>query len=552
MSNPFVFEPVPPAGAPPCGCRPKTTNQEAIAPELEEEFGRFRPTMRPSSARQPLRRRGFSRSAMRRSPLPRRRALASARLPYIPIRTWAPPAIVAEPFPEPSQPDGGAPEPAAATPEPADDQVRSAQECLNKVMKLELAVSGVLDAPTRSALRSLQQERGLPVDGTLNPETDSALREACGGESPAASTEFEMEVRRAPRGPVKPPARRLPVRPGLARGAAGGAAPVPAGAAPAGTGCNRPLLRGACLDQFDFSKFTVKDSHRPQIRGLAQCIVASQRTCSPITSVTLVGHTDPVGSLAANERLGRQRAESVRNELRETVKRLSPGLEAQILFNVRSRGETDPVDLNQRERDRRVEVFLHNTITDPSGCVPHKARLRMHIKIFQDPCVPIAIMVGNMKRLYGLAGFLVEVASTERLKGLPNLDGNDAIDIGDCVEGTVTAEETLLYNNRNNVKNNEIVAYFVRATSPIAVNGCAAHPPGRPGVIVTSTASEWTLAHEVGHVLTLAHPDQDVDAQRLLFDRLMTSGGTANITGVPRLLPCEIRAMDASPLTVDC
>jgi hypothetical protein len=146
----------------------------------------------------------------------------------------------------------------------------------------------------------------------------------------------------------------------------------------------------------------------------------------------------------------------------------------------------------------------------------------------------------------------VEVASTERLTGVPNLDGNDAIDVGDCVEGTVTAEQTLLYNNRDNVKDNEIVVYFVLATSPRLLNGCAAHPPGRPGVIVTSVASEWTLAHEVGHVLGLNHPDDFAPRPKLLIDRLMTSGGTASITGVPRLLPCEIQTMDVSQLTVDC
>ena len=166
------------------------------------------------------------------------------------------------------------------------------------------------------------------------------------------------------------------------------------------------------------------------------------------------------------------------------------------------------------------------------------------------PCISIPVMLENMKCLYGLAGFLVEVASIERLQNLPNLDGNDPIDVGDCREGTVTAEQQQLFNNRNNVKDNELVAYFVRATSPDTLNGCAAHPPGRPGVIIASIASEWTLAHEVGHVLGLSHPDDE--AGRPLLERLMTSGGTANIQGIPRLLPCETTSMDASAFTIDC
>ena len=509
MNNPFVFESIPLSGESSCGCQGKTANQEMIAEELEEEYRRPRSAMRPAFPRVPMRARRLWPRLRRRRYIPIRPIpIRPIPIPAVPTTWTAPPlAIVPEPFPAAAEPDGAAP-----APEPEPEPAATMPE---------------------------------PAVTTGEPDTTT----------PEPAEEFEWEVRRPLRRPARPPVRRPPARPSPVSGATGGfaAAPAPVGSArTAGPGCDRPLLRGACLDQFDFGKFAIKDIHRQRIRALAQCIVASQGTCSPIVTVALVGHTDPVGSLAVNEKLGRQRAESVRNELRDAIKGLRPGLETQILFNVLSRGETDPVDLNDRARDRRVEVFLHNTITDPSGCIPHKARLRMHIKIFQEPCIPITIMISNMKRLYGLAGFLVEVASTERLKGLPNLDSNDAIDVGDCVVGTVTAEQNLLFNNRNNVKTNEIVVYFVRATSPRNFNGCATHPPGRAGVIVTSTASEWTLAHEVGHVLGLNHPDQDAAAARLLLDRLMTSGGTANITGVPRLLPCEIRSMDTSALTVDC
>ena len=80
--------------------------------------------------------------------------------------------------------------------------------------------------------------------------------------------------------------------------------------------------------------------------------------------------------------------------------------------------------------------------------------------------------------------------------------------------------------------------YFVRSTLP-PYNGCAAHPDGRPGAIIASYATEWTLAHEVGHVLGLYH----VASAR----RLMTGLGTGNIEDPPPdLLPQEIDTMMAS------
>ena len=331
----------------------------------------------------------------------------------------------------------------------------------------------------------------------------------------------------------------------------------PARSVPAVAGrCTRPHLRGECMHGFDFNRSDLKAIHRQQIRGLAQCILVSQGNCRPITSFRVIGHTDPVGPANFNLQLGQRRADAVFRELVTVLNGLQAGLGNRIgaLSTSESRGESDPTDLNDRAKDRRVEVFLRNTVSAPTSCSPFKARIRLHIKIFTEPCIPISIMIENMRCLYGLIGFLVQIASTERLKNLPNLDGNDAIDVGDCTAGTVTLEQQQLFGNRNGVRANEIVAYFVRATSPLNLNGCAVFPAGRPGVVITSTASEWTLAHEVGHVLGVNHPDDpQVGINRaFLLDRLMTAGGTANILDVPRFLPCEIKTIDQSPFKFSC
>jgi hypothetical protein len=110
--------------------------------------------------------------------------------------------------------------------------------------------------------------------------------------------------------------------------------------------------------------------------------------------------------------------------------------------------------------------------------------------------------------------------------------------------GSTTAEQNQLFANRNNAGANDVVVYFVRSTSP-PYNGCAAHPAGRPGAVVAQIASRWTLGHEVGHVLGLAHVTNN--------DRLMTGGGTNNITNPPPdLTTGERDTMNASAFTVNC
>lgn len=163
----------------------------------------------------------------------------------------------------------------------------------------------------------------------------------------------------------------------------------------------------------------------------------------------------------------------------------------------------------------------------------------LHVKVLTAPNIAIDTMFEAMRSVFEPVGIRVVRASDETL----NLPLLNICDVGECNMGTTTPEQDTLFGNRNNVGANHVVAYFVQALNPPAF-GCAAHPAGQPGAVVAQTATRWTLAHEVGHVLGLGHVDNN--------DRLMTGNGTNNITNPPPdLTSGEISTMRSSPLTIN-
>ncbi len=165
--------------------------------------------------------------------------------------------------------------------------------------------------------------------------------------------------------------------------------------------------------------------------------------------------------------------------------------------------------------------------------------VRLHTKVLTNPTVSIDTMLAAMRQVYEPTGIRVQQISNETLS-LPDLN---VVDVSECLMGQPTAEQTTLFTNRNNVGVNDVVVYFVQATNP-PNNGCAAFPAGRPGAVVASGATQWTMGHEIGHVLGLNHVNDN--------NRLMTGNATANITNPPPdLINSEISTMKSSLLTVN-
>jgi outer membrane protein OmpA-like peptidoglycan-associated protein len=336
-------------------------------------------------------------------------------------------------------------------------------------------------------------------------------------------------------------------------------------AAPARTvTCPPPSTRDTCLppgtrpnhilDNFAFDRSDVTlGCHMLLINEAASRIVQTQTSRQPIRSVLLMGHTDKVGPDAYNVELGRRRAQAVLRELCMALEARQRGIARTITFHVGSCGEAQPKAT--RQLSRRVEIFLPRP-PQPRGCPPFQERIRLHLKILVQPRrFTIARMLQSMRQVYEPKGFLVEVVSCEVIKSrrLEVLDihcpGRRTICCPfPCATRLLNREHVDLFRNQHHVRTNELAVYFVRRTLP-GLNGCCAHPVGRPGVIVTAQASQWTLAHEIGHVLGLPHVLVNT---RLMIDGSLGGTNALVTPPLPVLTNSEVSTMMRSALTLPC
>lgn len=101
---------------------------------------------------------------------------------------------------------------------------------------------------------------------------------------------------------------------------------------------------------FDSGRADIKSNFRSILDDFARGLQNN-----PSARVTVIGHTDNVGSDAVNDPLSYNRAASVRNYL------TSRGISSNVI-SIDGRGEREPVASNEtadgRARNRRVEIFV--------------------------------------------------------------------------------------------------------------------------------------------------------------------------------------------------
>src|SRR6266498_2812398 len=147
---------------------------------------------------------------------------------------------------------------------------------------------------------------------------------------------------------------------------------------------------------------------------------------------------------------------------------------------------------------------------------PDCIRVRFKIVLNPDPQItnlsmPIADMVASANEVYATVGLQIQRLLPDENLNLPSMN---VVKTGGCFSGITTQQQKQLFQNRNSVGPKDIVVYCVFATIPPG-GGCASFPAGFPGAVITHCATQWTLGHEIGHVLGLGHVN---DSRRLMFE----------------------------------
>ncbi|MXV52082.1 OmpA family protein [Pedobacter sp. HMF7647] len=114
---------------------------------------------------------------------------------------------------------------------------------------------------------------------------------------------------------------------------------------------DRRIVRDAIANlEFDFGKATIRAKSYPSLDRVAEILINKN------FSLKLAGHTDNVGSDAANLKLSKERAESIRSYL------VSKGANASRI-EATGYGESQPIATNKtaagRQQNRRVEFTLY-------------------------------------------------------------------------------------------------------------------------------------------------------------------------------------------------
>jgi len=131
----------------------------------------------------------------------------------------------------------------------------------------------------------------------------------------------------------------------------------------------------------------------------------------------------------------------------------------------------------------------------------------LHAKVLVPPTIPVEDQVAAVNATFAPAGVAVTLGSVEFLN-LPSLID---LDVGQCISGQFTGEQSSLFGNRIGAATRDVCAYWVGSLNGGgSLLGCAAHPPGVWALAMRADrGSQYVLAHELGHVLGINHVRRD-------------------------------------------
>ncbi len=200
---------------------------------------------------------------------------------------------------------------------------------------------------------------------------------------------------------------------------------------------------------------------------------------------------------------------------------------------------------------RNTVTALDHFLTTGGGINPsRRRRVTLHFRSISLTDVPFEQHFSAAQRVYGQYGIDMVFGSGMSL-GLSETEARRfEVVNGQCVWDITTGEFAELQGLGPAVPSNHIAVYYVGAfgaPSRNTLRGCGGHRANRPACIIASHGTEWTTAHEIGHVLLTRHFSHTPGgAHHTSRGNLMFSDtGRINVT-LPSLTPTQVNQIKAS------
>lgn len=132
----------------------------------------------------------------------------------------------------------------------------------------------------------------------------------------------------------------------------------------------------------------------------------------------------------------------------------------------------------------------------------HEARIT--IRSIALPEFDYAMAKRNAEQLYGSNGIYFNVVSEQCTALSEEMALRLAVIDGTCRWNQFSEEQDDLYDAVGGSMFSGILVCFVGSLMKPdggRLNGCAGHEPAKPTAVIGKSATVWTMAHEVGHIL---------------------------------------------------
>ena len=186
--------------------------------------------------------------------------------------------------------------------------------------------------------------------------------------------------------------------------------------------------------------------------------------------------------------------------------------------------------LTLRELDKRHSRFTH--------------RFNLHFRGLALTDVPFDQLMSNTEQAYAQYGIEARFASGQSLGLSPDQEARFTVVRQNCEWVMDRGEFAELHKLGTPVPSTDIAVFIVNEFQEHGNDGCAGHAAGLPACAVTHNCMQWTVAHEVGHVLLTSSfaPVHTQSPRNLMF------AGNWAAPGPPTLTERQLAKIRSSPL----